>query len=291
MRPTGGTGSARYCYSVWLRHLLLVEATGRLSGVPPCVAELGPGDSIGIGLAALLSGVEKYFALDLVRYAQPCTDLAVFDELLALYRQRAHVPDSNEFPLLKPQVDDYEFPGRLLTAEHMERALAAERLERIRSSIANGSRPDSMIEYHAPWTGATAIRRESVDLIYSQAVLEHVDDLAGAYHAMRSWLKPGGVMSHQIDFTCHEKGDTWDGHWTYSDIAWKAVVGRRPYLLNRAPRSSHLRLLAESGFEVLRECAVRAPTSLPPGALAPRYRDMSESDRTTSGTFVIAAPI
>ena len=57
---TGGTESARYCYSVWLRHLCLAQSADPRLGVPRVVAELGPGDSIGIGLAALLSGVEKY---------------------------------------------------------------------------------------------------------------------------------------------------------------------------------------------------------------------------------------
>jgi hypothetical protein len=98
-------------------------------------------------------------------------------------------------------------------------------------------------------------------------------------------------MSHQIDFTCHGKADTWDGHWTYSDASWKVVVGRRPYLLNRAPRSVHLELLAASGFKVLRESTVRAQSSLRPATLARRYRQMSESDRTTSGTFVVAVPM
>ncbi|MBM4372890.1 MAG: hypothetical protein FJ098_14650, partial [Deltaproteobacteria bacterium] len=59
-RGTGGTGSARYCYSVWLRHLVLAKDRGLLDQVPATVAELGPGDSIGIGLAALLSGATAY---------------------------------------------------------------------------------------------------------------------------------------------------------------------------------------------------------------------------------------
>jgi len=52
---TGGSDSSRYCYSVWLRHLRTLDSHGfRVKGAH--VGELGPGDSIGIGLASLLSG-------------------------------------------------------------------------------------------------------------------------------------------------------------------------------------------------------------------------------------------
>lgn len=33
---------------------------------PDTVAGLGPGDSLGFGLAALISGADKYFAFDVV---------------------------------------------------------------------------------------------------------------------------------------------------------------------------------------------------------------------------------
>jgi hypothetical protein len=45
VKSTGGTVSARYCYLVWLRHLVLAERSG-LSTNPTVVAELGPGDSL-----------------------------------------------------------------------------------------------------------------------------------------------------------------------------------------------------------------------------------------------------
>ena len=64
-REPGGTVSPRYCYSVWLRHLVMAS-DGCLFEYPKTVAELGPGDSIGIGLAALISGADEYYAFDVV---------------------------------------------------------------------------------------------------------------------------------------------------------------------------------------------------------------------------------
>src|SRR5205085_10193670 len=62
---TGGSDSPSYCYSAWLRHLLIVSPHGfRVEGAR--IGELGPGDSIGIGLAALLSGAAQYIGLDIV---------------------------------------------------------------------------------------------------------------------------------------------------------------------------------------------------------------------------------
>src|SRR4051812_33985734 len=76
-RKTGGTISARYCYSVWPRHLWMLHRSALRIGFDT-VIELGPGDSIGIGLAALLSGVQRYIALDVVPYASQATNLQVF---------------------------------------------------------------------------------------------------------------------------------------------------------------------------------------------------------------------
>lgn len=290
LHPTGGTGSARYCYSVWMRHLILGLAHRQTPRLPAIAAELGPGDSIGIGLAALLSGVERYYALDLVRYTDLRKNLGIFDELVGLFRSRASVPAEDEFPFLFPKLTNYEFPLHLLDSAQLDRALSAQRIEKIKSSLERSAREDSMIVYKAPWSDAAVIREHSVDLIYSQAVLEHVDNLADAYETMHRWLKPQGTMSHQIDFKCHGKADTWNGHWTYSDLAWKLVVGRRPYLLNRVPHSEHVRLLRESRFRIVSDNVIHTPSVLHRTQLARRFRALSEVDLTTSGAFVVAVP-
>jgi len=291
IRTTGGTSSARYCYSVWLRHLILAQGSGRLpAGVPRVVAELGPGDSIGIGVAALLSGAEKYFALDLVRYTDLHRTREMFEELVRLFEKRHPVPGGGEFPALKPVLESDEFPRHILDDATLGTALDPARVARIRDAIEHAADSPTMIVYQAPWSDRAVICQGSVDFIFSQAVLEHVDDLDGVYATMRRWLAPTGLMSHQIDFQCHRKADTWNGHWTYSDLAWKVVVGRRAFLLNRAPHSRHLAMLAKNGFEVVIDRPVRSASVLKRRQLAARFRELTDDDLTTSGTYLVAAP-
>ena len=105
-----GAASARYCYSVWMRHLSMADRNGILKGVPSVIAELGPGNSLGVGLAGLISGAEKYYGLDVVEYCSSVGTLELFDEIVELFRKKSNIPDEREFPDLKPCLDSYDFP-------------------------------------------------------------------------------------------------------------------------------------------------------------------------------------
>jgi hypothetical protein len=286
-KGTGGTDSARYCYSVWLRHLAMARDHG-LNAAPLVVAELGPGDSLGIGLAALLSGAERYFAFDVVAHTNLENNLKIFDELAELFKNRAAIPGDAEFPRVKPYLDTMTFPAEVLTDERLRNALQEDRLARIRQALLDPSRPDAMITYKTPWFDPDIMQESCVDMIYSQAVLEHVDDLKNAYHAMHLWLKPDGFISHQIDYKCHNTAAEWNGHWTYSDAAWSLIRGKRPYLLNRAPHSEHIRLLQEQGFGIVAEKKVTTASKLTRAQLAERFKNLSDDDLTTSGAFILA---
>jgi len=288
MNQTDGTTSARYCYSVWMRHLRLACDSSLLRAPPQVIAELGPGDSIGIGLAALISGSEKFYALDLVPYASARTNLQIFDELVQLFASRTPIPAEMEFPGVDPRLATYEFPEDVLSDGHLVAALNPQRLARIRYSIEAMNRPGSDITYMAPWADSAVVREASVDMIYSQAVLEHVEDLPGAYRAMRHWLRPGGLMSHQIDFRCHGKATNWDGHWAYPDPLWRIVVGRRSYLINRRPYSTHRRLLAENNFQLVNELINRLPSTLGRRRTTLGDGSFTDDDLQTAGAFLQA---
>ncbi len=289
VRGTGGTCSARYCYTVWMRHLVKADAAG-IPTVHSCVAELGPGDSLGSGLAALLSGAGRYVALDAKSHANPEQNLAIFEELVQLFRRREPIPDDSEFPLVRPKLQDYGFPSRILSEDRLSSTLSESRIDDIRGVILGRPSGGVSLEYRAPWTDPSVVVSGSVDFLFSQAVLEHVDDLPQTYKAMRAWVKPNGFLSHSIDFSSHNITRSWNGHWTLNDPAWRIVRGTRPYLINREPLSRHLALLSTHGFALVHVDKQQA--SVNSGLrLARRFKGMDRLDVSTRGAFVQAKAI
>lgn len=302
-RGPGGTDSARYCYSVWLRHMVQAHRAGAWND-PTTIAELGPGNSLGMGLAALLTGAERYFAFDVVEHANNDRNLAIFDELVALFSDRAAIPDDSEFPAVKPYLDNYDFPHQLLPEPRLEQALDPARIARIRRALESSEKdPAAPIQYVVPWLGTSAQvspgRHQapqgapalgSVDMIFSQAVMEHVDDLDSAYAAMRQWLAPNGFISHQVDFKSHGTAKLWNGHWAISKLEWRLMRGRRPSLINRQPCSTHLRMLHKHTFKTLMETRIHTPSELSRSALAAPFKALSDEDLCTSGVYLLAVP-
>ena len=283
----GATHSARYCYGVWMKHLTLLHAHG-LPAVPQVMAELGPGDSLGVGLCALLSGSDQYVGLDVVAHSSSTSNQIILGDLIRLFRERAPNPDHG-WPQFGEYLDARQFPGHILTEEVLQRTLHADRIDAIRRAITLPSSQEPItVEYKAPWFDPRVIEKNSVDLIVSHSVLEHVEDLPGTYKALYQWLKPGGWMSHQIDFKSHQLSKRWNGYRTCSEGMWSLTVGRRPFLINRQPASVHLRLLQEAGFHVVTQQKFNRNDGISRQELAPLWADISEDDLNCSGLYVIA---
>ncbi len=291
LRRSQNSDSARYCYSVWLRHLVMASKQGLTDGPPGVVAELGPGDSLGTGIAALISGCSAYHAFDAARYASTEVNLRVFDELVPLFQGQEDIPDETEFPKIGPRLGSYAFPVEVLTRDRLQAALEPRRLEFIREAIeamtAEGEQSE-LISYVTPWSMMDHHQESSIDMIFSQAVMEHVEDLDGSYHAMFRWLKPGGVISHQIDFKCHNTASRWNGHWAYSKLLWACVKGSREFLINRAPLSTHLAFVKQSGFEIIHSCTRENGSGITREELSRDFANMSDEDFITSGVFIQA---
>ena len=246
------------------------------------VGELGPGDSIGIGLAALLSGATHYIGLDIVPFAGGADLELIFNELVQMYSRREPIPDHNEFPFVRPRLESYEFPNHLIDWTHF-----ADLDERIRDELKTGVNNGQVLRYQAPWSSSGDIAVASLDLIFSQAVLEHVEALEETYRGMFTWLKSGGYASHIIDFSAHHLSPSWNGHWAYSDWEWRLVRGRREFLLNREPLSAHLEYAKKVGFEVLLLGQSHGSDGLGIKALSQRFQALSAEDVQTRGAMLI----
>ncbi|MDR0746881.1 MAG: class I SAM-dependent methyltransferase [Helicobacteraceae bacterium] len=162
----GGGGNAAYCRSVWQTH---IDAFKRFTpNTMPCrIAEFGPGNSIGVGICALLDGACEYYAFDAYSYADRASALVLLDRLVELA--------------------DYD----------------KDRSDRIRR-VLNGEKDETIkVDYVAPWENVVVLPK--VDFVFSQAVLEHVDDLENFYRAQAQILDRGGLCSHQIDFRSHRE--------------------------------------------------------------------------------------
>lgn len=282
----GGTSVASYCYNVWIKHITMLWENG-LRSMPTTLAEVGPGDSLGIGLASVLSGVNNYYALDAVKHSNTDLNLKIFEELTELFKNRAP-RSSRGWPNYDGYLDKNLFPSHILTDEVLRKSLSDERISFIRNAILN---PESQnngitIKYAVPWMDESIIDEETVDVILSHSVLEHVADLEASYRAFYKWLKPNGVMSHQIDFQSHHLSKEWNGYRSYSEPLWKIIMGKRPFLINREPFSVHINHLKNNSFKITCQLQNYQPNGIKRSQLSSYWEDISEDDLACSGAFI-----
>lgn len=278
--------SSSYSYALWIKHLGFLSSHG-LKNMPQSVLEFGPGSSLGTGLCALLSGANTYHALDAYSDTTPSGNLDLFEELVTLFQRRAPI-EIKGWPDCTSILGEELFPHKVLTNSVLTESLSIERIDDIRRALVsdNGTSGEIQINYVSPQNKGRTIAPNSVDLIISHSVLEHVADLPEFYDKHSVMLKPGGWFSHQMDLESHGLASTWDGHWAYSDRIWKLVAGRRPYLINREPLSTHLRLLMQAGLSIEALLLNRREPQLTTRQLAHRWRSLSSEDRSCAGVFV-----
>lgn len=287
IRPgTGGSHSAAYCYSVWLRHLVQLQLHGLIHSVGELkrVAEVGPGDSLGTGMAALYSGALQYTALDIIRHSDKDSNLQVNEQLLGLFLKKANIPH-REFPDLSPVLSDYLFPEQLLSDSDCSFRNC---FNLIKQSVSSGYRDDTVIQYLVPWMQEGHTPINTLDLIFSQAAMEHVDDIDRAYRLMYNMLRQGGIISHQVDFRAHEMTAAWDGHFYIRPFTWRILAHGRKYPMNRLPLSAHLKAIAAAGFSIVSvEKQTGSRSSLKRKPAVPRT-EFENEDLVTMGALIQA---
>lgn len=293
-KGTGGTAKWEYCVAVWLRHVgMLLERNVPVN--PGTIVEVGPGDSVGLGVCAVMSGVEQYIGVDVVEHVDWARSASHVTSIAKAFRERAPVPVHAALDRVLPPLKDREFPEQWPWIRHpqTEKKSLAEREALLRQAI-DAEGKSGVISFRCPWSAGTVVPG-SADWVMSHVALQDMACSAGEPVLQRSlrsfhgWLRPGGLMTHQVDFSC--PGDApWNHHWAWSPLERRIARGRRPYYVNGLPLSGYLSLLHDTGFDVDVAYA-HHDSGLGRERVAADYGGLPESDYVTSAAFLIAKKV
>ena len=176
------------------------------------ILELGPGGSIGFGLLTLKNGAKKYYAIENGDHTK------VDSKIFKAYKK---LLDNNTRLISEFFTKDFHF--------NREKICFIE--------------DDQTSQYNLP--------DNSVDIIYSCAVLEHVHNLDFCFSEMTRVLKNGGIMNHQVDLRDHIFSQRSIWFLKIGDSVFNTLFSKTGEYINRKRFSYYLQLIKANNLEVV----------------------------------------
>lgn len=216
------------------------------------VLEIGPGDSLGAGLLALAHGASRYCAID--RFA------VGFDRAV----------ERRLFGLLLETLGD------------TERARVAQAIELTDSGYDASESRFAYFNDIAIEEARSRVPDPQFDVIFSNAVMEHVRSVEDSLTVMRELLAPGGLMFHEVDFRSHQRFEKHGLQFLeYSPGLWRMMTSHTGEP-NRVRAATYLEILRRLGFvEIEFEVMERFDAALIRRArprLAAEFRRLSDDE-------------
>lgn len=249
----GKMDSWRYALGVFDKHVERAGFTGAMNG--RLVLEIGPGDSVATAIVAFAHGA-KAILVDAGHFAKK--DLEGYRELCGLLSGRGLSPPD------------------LTGARNLDDVLARCGARYLTSGLAS---------FHD-------IGPASVDLIFSQAVLEHVrrHEFSATMKECRRVLKEGGACSHRVDLKDHLGGGL--NNLRFSMRTWESrFLASSGFYTNRIQHAEMLRLFGEAGFNAtVLEVNRWSEPPIGRSRLAPEFRGVPDEELRISGFDVLLRP-
>lgn len=247
----GAMLSPDYAHSVFLRHFSRADFARKSGGY--VALELGPGDSCASAIVAFAHGARTTWLVDTGPYAE---------QSVAAYER--------------------------IAAELSRAGLEPPPLAGVRSLDDVLARCGGGYLVHGLESLRT-IPGESVDFIWSQAVLEHVPRHVFTDTLHETWriLRPDGVCSHRVDLRDHLGGKL--NNLRFPDRIWESrLFATSGFYTNRLSLSDICRLCESVGFqvEVLGYETWEHPP-IPRRALARQFRSRAAEDMRIQGFDVL----
>lgn len=257
----------------WQVHARLLREFGHV--LQDCtLVEIGSGWLPVLPLCFSLAGARRCHSYDLVRLLE----VRSFDAVLVALEE--------QLPLIA------EAAGQPLEA-------VRERYARLRAVGTEGLLSAAGIDYRAPADATmTGLAAGSVDVVFSNSVLEHVD--AATLDAMMvecaRVLRPGGLASHSVNCGDHyayfDRGITPLNYLKYSSQEWRRWNNNLLYQ-NRLRPADFVASAGRGGLRVLAQRWNPRPQllqRLPEDAIAPEFRHYDRDDLCATSVDIIATP-
>lgn len=246
----GHMDTSQYAISVFNSHVERAELTGKLSG--KTILELGPGDSIATAIIATAQGAHAIL-VDTGAFVR--TDINPYLELQrALKEKGCFPPDLTECRTIQDILS-------ICSASYLTEGLKS----------------------------LNQIESDTVDFIFSQAVLEHIrrGEFLETMKQCHRILRPEGISSHRVDLRDHLGGVL--NNLRFSTHRWESeFFAKSGFYTNRIQYSQMLQLFVDAGFS-FEVTDTRRWEALPTARnkLAQEFREIPEDELCISGFDVL----
>lgn len=240
-RITHSSSDPEFCYTFWLgllKYLKSIDNSIRLARI----CELGTGGSLGVGLSALLSGTDTYYALEIENTINIEDNLRILQAISQFFDdEQAVAPRYSQINL---PIKDFLFPRDILKNTWRDPRRVKDLENELRDILikSNDATGDRMLNLALPWQDSSI---QDIDFVFSRAVMEHVANPKDVYNRLHGLLKPGGYMFHDIELHSHGITRRPYDHYTIHPSVWKLIEGNREYSLNRLTLDDHLDLISQ----------------------------------------------
>jgi len=194
----------------------------------------------------------------------------------------------DRFSMLKMDANNQAIISNLIRRLPDVQRLRARQLFISEGDVASGFK-EELLTYRTNAKGLSNLS-ESVDLIYSRAVLEHVSDLEASFEDMSNALKLEGVAIHQVDLKSHglHKNNPLDFLY-WPDWLWKLMYSGKG-VPNRWRVNKYREIIAQTTLVTAKlESIARASDDDIANAreqLTSAFREVSDQDLSCLGFWV-----
>ncbi|NEQ64711.1 MAG: class I SAM-dependent methyltransferase [Symploca sp. SIO2D2] len=243
----------QYAYTVFKKHFDLVDLEPGFVSL-----ELGPGRSLASAILSKIFGASEIYLVDVGDFATK--DISFYQQLLPSIAEQ----DTRLFTDIQ-RMTSLEEVLSLCSAKYMTKGL---------SSLC--SIPD-----------------QSVDFIWSQAVLEHIRkrDFLATIQQLRRIVSKDGICSHRVDLRDHLQNSL--NNLRFEERIWESeFMANSGFYTNRIQFSQMINLFKQAGFDV-EIVEVNRWTNLPLSRdkLSKQFANISDEELSISGFSVILRPV